>query len=114
MKKLSNKTKHTVIVNEVLTATSFYQRAKGLLGRKDFDRNQTLWIHRCKDIHTFFMAFPIDLVFVDKNLIVTGVKKNIKPWKFAFNLKANSVFEFKAGVINNSNIKLGDQLHVGG
>ena len=108
-----NVTKDKLIANQVLQAKSFKQRAIGLLGKSELDPQTALWIHRCRDIHTFFMKFPIDVIFVDDELRVTGISSNIKPWRFAFNLKANSVFEMSAGSVKEDLVQIGDQLHVG-
>ncbi len=113
MNQLHNTTKNHVIATEVIVAKSFLERGRGLLGKKSFPKKKALWIHRCRDIHTFFMKFPIDVIFVNKKLQVLSVRTNINPWRFAFNHKANSVFEFKAGSINKSLVEIGDQLNVG-
>lgn len=112
MQKLMNTTQKITLVNHVIQANSFYSRAKGLLGQKSMDVDKTLWIHRCRDIHTWFMMFPIDAIFVNSKLQVTSIHTNIKPWRFVFDWKARSVFEFSTGVINKSLVNVGDQLHV--
>lgn len=113
MEKLLNQTKNIVMAEEVIRAISFSERAIGLLGKSKLDSSKALWIYRCKDIHTFFMRFPIDVVFVDQNLKVTDVVKNVKPWRFVFRWKANSVFEFNGGSLSKATVEKGDQLHVG-
>lgn len=112
--KLIQKETNTVIAEKVAIAESFWQRLKGLLGRRGLDANETLWIQRCDSIHTFFMKFPIDVVFVDKKLKVCGVSTNVKPWRIATKYwQADSVFEFASPNPKVKNLRKGDLLYVG-
>lgn len=109
---LINKTQNIELVSSIENATSFYKRLMGLMGKANWDKNKTLWISNCKSIHTCFMNFPIDIVFVDKNLKVTTVIENIKPWRMTkYDWDANSVFEFSSQNIGLK-VKKGDQLSV--
>lgn len=104
---------HTTLA-KVIEAKSFLQRSRGLMFRKDWNSETTMWIHRCNSIHTCFMHFPIDVVFVNRKLIVKKIILNIKPWKMTLPvLSASSVFEFKSGENKISHINVGDQLYVG-
>lgn len=112
--KLTNKTSKKVVAEHVILADSFLKRSKGLLGKKSFEKENTLWIKRCQSIHTFFMRFSIDVVFVDKDLKVTNMYLSLKPWRVTpYAFKAKSVFEFSAGTINPDEVAIGDQLYVG-
>ena len=116
MAVLENKTKSNVISTELEIAEGYFniQRGIGLMGRKNLKSEQGLWIHHCKSIHTCFMNFPIDCVFVDKVLKVKSVKENVKPWRLVFSqLDADSVIELPAGTVTRKNITTGDQLYVG-
>lgn len=114
MSLLKNNTKQTILAQDVRQAKTFLSRAKGLLGKIQLEPNEVMWIHRCNSIHTWFMKFPIDVVFVDKHLIVKSLYENLKPWRITFpNFKAKSVFEFSTGVIQNGQIEVGDELYVG-
>lgn len=82
--------------------------------RSHWDKDTTLWIHRCNSIHTMFVWFPIDVVFVDKNLVVKKIIENLPAWRMIFPvMSAQSVFEFVSGHKKVAHIKIGDQLHVG-
>lgn len=111
MKLVNNKTQN-ILVNDLDKATGFVSRAIGLLGKSELQSTNGLWIHNCKDIHTCFMKFPIDAVFLDEQMKVVSLHKNIKPWRFAFSLKASSVVELAAGKIDEAEIQIGDQLNV--
>lgn len=107
--QLINKSSSTVLSAQVHVAESFRSRLKGLMFSKALNSNHCLWISQCKSVHSFFMKFTLDLLFVDKNLIVVKIIKTFKPWRItALYIKADSVFEFNEGELNN--IKVGDQL----
>ena len=113
MASLMNKTNNQEIAINVKEAKNFFARTKGLLGLKELEQGHSLWIHSCRSIHTFFMQFSIDAIFVDKNLVVKAVYKNLKPWRMTLiHPTATSVFELNAGVIKD-NVSIGDQLYVG-
>lgn len=112
MKLYSKKTTKTLIP-KLEVATSLWARTKGLLGRSELPADQALWIHRCNSIHTFFMKFPIDLVFVDRNLVVKKIMHKVKPNRLVFPvLTATSVIELSPGFLEANPIAVGEQLHV--
>lgn len=112
--KLENRTKKNIISSKVMHARSIFARMKGLLGHKNLMADEVMWIEPCKSIHTWFMRFPIDAVFVNQNLQVVTLKSNIHPWRLVWpNWQATSVFELPQGTIAKKNIESGDQLYVG-
>jgi uncharacterized protein len=114
MTSLINRSKNVVIARNVEQARTIFSRMQGLLGRAELSSDVTLWIGSCNSIHTFFMKFTIDAVFVDKNLVVRKVVRRIQPWRLVAPVwGASSVFEFAAGVATPAVVTEGDQLHVG-
>ncbi len=112
--RLINRTKNVEIAARVRVASSFFSRLIGLLGKSGLPEGETLWIERCRSIHTWFMRFPIDVVFVDDSLVVRKVCENVGPWRMTLPaLKASSVFEMPAGTLRRKPVEIGDQLHVG-
>lgn len=102
----------TTMATDLKTAIGFLARSKGLLGRRSLTPGEALWIKRCNSIHTFFMRFPIDAVFVDSSLKVIHVYRALPPWRITRpHLRASSVMEFSAGTISKD-LKPGDQLYV--
>ena len=100
------------LIENLVIAETLWTRTKGLLGRESLPDNEALWIMRCNSIHTYFMKFPIDVVFVNKSMKVidTGT---VKPGKLIFPVwRASSVIEFKAGFLAKNPISAGDVLHV--
>lgn len=111
--KLFNDSKNLLISEQVEVAQSFPERLRGLLGRKDLNKDSSLWIHRCPSVHSFFMQFSIDVVFVDKTLRVTRVVENLKPFRMTriLQFQNDSCFEFKSQGLGEK-VKKGDQLRV--
>ncbi len=114
MAHLINKTQNIKLSVHLAIADSTTTRMKGLLGKQGLVGDEMLWIHRCNSIHTFFMKFAIDCVFLDKQMLVCALRSNVTPWKIIFPIfRARSVIEMGAGQITSLNIQIGDQLHVG-
>ena len=62
-------------------AERFTERLRGLIGRDGLERGKGMLIVRCNCIHTFFMRFPIDATFLDRQGNVVRVVRNIRPWR---------------------------------
>lgn len=90
-------------------ANTLWLRFRGLLGRPICDKFGLL-IMPCKSIHTMWMKYAIDVVFIDKHGNVTAVYEDIKPWRTASEFSAHSVLELKAGNAEKLNIKKGSFL----
>lgn len=113
MAELWNKTQNKMLVSQLVTASRLIDRGIGLLKYKKLEDLQGLWIHQCNSIHTFFMRFTIDCVFVDKNLVIYSLHRTVKPWRLiAPQWGASSVFELPEGTIEKNNLLKGDQLYV--
>lgn len=118
--KLLNKTRNVEVAREVALASTFWQRTRGLLGRSSLPAGEALWIQGtrlvgCNSIHTLFMLFAIDAVFVDRELRVRKVYRDLKPWRMTWPASgAHSVFELTAGTLRDGTVEIGDELHVGG
>ena len=114
-KRLENRTKNKILVPDVKIAKDFFSRAKGLIGTSHLSPDQGLWLWSCNSIHTFFMRYPIDCIFVDTDLKVKAVFLEVVPWRVIWPVKgAHSVFELLAGALPMpQNIEVGDLLYVG-
>ena len=104
----------------VTKADDAASRSKGLLGRESLDADEGMWILQppmarfvpCPTIHTFFMKFPIDVLFLDGGLRVRRVLENLKPWRLSpWVLAAHSVLELKGGTLRGS-VRAGDLLEM--
>lgn len=70
------------MANRVEIASSFSARLRGLIGREGLDEGEGLLLKECSTIHTFFMKFPIDAVYLSGKNTVVAVETNLKPWRF--------------------------------
>lgn len=102
--KIINKTKNIVIAAEACVADSFYKRLKGLLGCRGLKTHSALIIKPCNSVHTFFMKFPIDVLFLDKNNKVIKLKQSLKPFRISpLYFNARVVIELPAGTAKATN-----------
>lgn len=109
--KILNKTKNTVLAKETVLANTPFKRMKGLLGRKDFKEGGALIIKPCDSIHTFFMRFAIDVLFVNKDNKVVKTITALKPFRLASAYFSSSfVIELPPGAIRSSLTAKGDSL----
>jgi hypothetical protein len=105
-----NLTRHTVLATELEVADTGPKRNRGLLGRNGLETGAGLWIVPCESVHTFFMRFPIDLVYLDRRNRVRKVRSAVGPWRLSACLSAHSILELPAGVIQSSQTQKGDML----
>lgn len=92
-------------------AVTFFQRTRGLLGRKEIKRGEGLYIPACRSIHTFFMSFPIDVVFIDNDNRITRVLPSLVPFRIAFGPQNTAgVLELSAGMLKNNCCVIGDKI----
>lgn len=114
MSLLKRKNHDQVLLTELCVAKSFTERLQGLLGAARLTENQGLFIHKCRSVHTCFMSFPIDCIFVNDQLEIQSLVRNLKPWRMShISWNATSVIEVAAGQIDQMNLKVGEVLDVG-
>jgi uncharacterized protein len=109
-----NVTKGTRLGDSISTADTSSTRMTGLLKHTKLDEGEGLWIVPCEGIHTFFMKFPIDVLFIDRKRTVRKVVHALPAWRIALCLKAHSVIEMAAGEIERTGTGVGDQLEFQG
>jgi uncharacterized membrane protein (UPF0127 family) len=96
---------------EVLDGT--FERMKGLLGRESLPDGAAVLISRCSSVHTFFMRFAIDLVFLDAAGVVVRLVPAVRPFRMAWGgWRARSVVEARAGAIAARRLACGDCLRL--
>lgn len=105
-----NERSGAVLAESLISAHDSQSRRKGWLGRTSAPLGEAIWILPCEAIHCFFMHFPIDVVFLDRELRVVSVRRSVKPWRIAICLKAYSVMEFPEGVIDATATAAGDKI----
>jgi uncharacterized membrane protein (UPF0127 family) len=110
---LRNLSRGTSLGEAIETARSGSERKKGLLGRSGLEHGGGMWIVPCEGIHTFFMKFAIDVIFIDRKKKVRKTVGALGPWRMSLCLRAHSVLELPVGVIEASGTRPGDQLEIG-
>ena len=112
--KLINKSKNNLVLFEHLEdARSSFKSGLGLMGRKSMQASECLFLSGYW-IHTFFMRFAIDVIYVNKAFTVLKIDRNLRPWRISLPVfKARHVFECNAHMTEKLDIQLGDQLYVG-
>jgi len=109
-RQVSNVTRGTVLATRLEVADSGPKRNKGLLGRAGLAAGEGLWIVPCESVHTFFMKFPIDLVYLDRKNRVRKVRDSVPAWRLSVCLSAHSILELPAGTIRATQTERGDTL----
>jgi uncharacterized membrane protein (UPF0127 family) len=89
-------------------------RLRGLMGRRTLPRGHGLLLKPAPSIHTFFMRFPIDAVFLDGDMSVVAVRAELAPWRMAGQRGARAVLELPAGEAQRVGIMEGIRLKVAG
>ncbi|MGA9670668.1 MAG: DUF192 domain-containing protein [Terracidiphilus sp.] len=105
-----NLTRRTLLATSMELADSGAKRNRGLLGRKGLSPGGGLWIVPCESVHTFWMQFPIDLVYLDRKKQIKKLKSDVRPWRLSACLSAHSILELPSGTIRNTQTEVGDTL----
>jgi uncharacterized membrane protein (UPF0127 family) len=106
-----NKTRETFLAFKVKVADSILGRLVGLLGKRSLQPDSGVWICPANAVHTIGMLFSFDLVLIDKDFKVVGIRELLRPFRITMpNSKAESVIELPAHSIFRSRTQIGDQL----
>jgi uncharacterized membrane protein (UPF0127 family) len=100
------------LVTRLETAFDSKSRNRGLLGRTGVDPRHALVLAPCNSVHTFFMKFPIDVVFVGRDGTIRRIASALPPWRVALSPRSFAVIETAAGVIAASGTRSGDRLAI--
>jgi uncharacterized membrane protein (UPF0127 family) len=99
------------LASEARRADSYWSRLVGLLGRSRLRPGEALVLEPCSSVHTAFMRFSIDVLYVDKSGRVVKVVPNLKPFRASGVLRgARSVIELPKGTVASTATSPGDQL----
>lgn len=101
------------VVTRLHRADTPMSRMRGLLGRRELDPDEGMWIEPCDAIHMFGMRFPIDAIFLDDEHRVVKVCEDLAPWRMARGGRfAQSVLELPQGKAAFFNVRVGDRLRI--
>lgn len=107
-----NRGNKVVLVSELRIAQTFWQRLMGLLGTSRLAPEQGLLICPCSSVHTVGMRYPIDVLFLDKNLKVLKVISSLPAMRAVVCLKSCMALEISGGMAAKTNTTAGDQLEI--
>jgi uncharacterized membrane protein (UPF0127 family) len=110
--RLINERTHGTIASIVELAVSRVDRRRGLLGRNGLDASAALMLAPCAAVHTAFMRFTLDVVFVDRAGRVKKIVQGLAPWRMSASLGAYAAIELAAG--GPRDLVLGDRLYLSG
>jgi uncharacterized protein len=108
---IKNKTNNQILAKNHHIYSNIFSKARGLMFSKQknlifpFDKEKLV------PLHMYFVFFPIDVIFLNKNNKIVETKENFKPFSYySPKCKAKFVIELKNGIIAKTNTKIGDYL----
>lgn len=107
------KTKENIyIAKEAIEAKSTLQKMKGLMFSKGMDGFDGMLFKRCNSIHTFFMNYPLDILFINREMKIVKIIRNLKPWRMTrLYFSAYQTLELMGGTLDER-VQEGDVLEV--
>lgn len=111
--RLINSTNGAVLADNVEVASNFKKRFKGLIGASTLNQGEALILFPCNCIHTFFMRFPIDVLFINKESAILYAFENMKPFRFSPIIRTSyMVVELPAGRLSSTGTATGNHLQL--
>ena len=108
-----NVTRQRTLAGVLMVADSFLGSLIGLMGRHSLEAGDGLWIVPCQSVHTFWMRFSIDVVFLDEHCRVIYVVENLRPFRISKHLsRARSVIELPVSSIKATGTQIGDEIRI--
>ena len=118
--KVQSLKNQSLIADKCYVAEHFFDRLKGLIGKREFASGEGLFFPKCNNVHMWFMKFSIDIVFLHRDQSrekglgwkVTSVRENVSPWTWhpLMEWRASETLELPAGTIQKQSISIGDEL----
>jgi|SRR5215510_1520009 len=109
---LVNQRTDAALAERVEVAVTRRARRKGLRGRDAIGESYALILAPCAAIHTMFMRFDIDAVFVDDDGRAVKIVRGMAPWRIAAKVTAHAVVELAAGTLSENDVTIGDRLYL--
>jgi uncharacterized protein len=110
--QVRNVTRDVVLADAADVADTSAKRRTGLLKHTGLAPGEGLWIAPCESVHSFFMKFTIDVIYLDRKHRVRKVRPEMVPWRISGCITAHSVLELPAGTIARTGTQAGDQLEI--
>jgi hypothetical protein len=112
VRRIGHATRGTAVCERCLVADRPWTRLRGLLGRRALSAGEGILIQPTWSIHTWFMRFPIDAVFLDRDMRVLDVRAGLPAWRIAARRGAHAVLELAAGEAAARGVAEGDRLEI--
>ncbi len=110
---ITNLTRGTTLATDAKMADTWLTRLVGLLNRDNLNAGEALILLPCRAVHTCFMRFGIDVLFISKHNRVVGMVENMVPYKFGKTYKeAYQVVELPVGSIEMTETEIGDEIKI--
>ncbi len=100
------------VCDRCVVADTYLRRLRGLLGRRELPVGEGVLLRPCGSVHSWFLRFPIDVVFLDADMQVLKVVERMRPWRMAGTRGARSVLELAGGEAQARGMAPGDRLVV--
>ena len=100
----------SVVCEQCVIADRMFPRMKGLLGKRSLESGEGMLIRPAPSVHTFFMRFAMDAVFLSRDGEVLKVAADVKPWRTRSCRRAYAVLELAAGEAGRRGIAVGDRI----
>lgn len=102
-----------LLAEKVVVANTFFKRLRGLIGRRRLAPAEALWLRPCNGVHTWWMHYAIDVIFLDRELRIVKLVENMRPFRLTVpHRAARSVLEMSVHSISRAQLKVGDQLEL--
>lgn len=109
--RVTNTSRGTLLADQARLATTFWRRLVGLLDRSRLEQGEALWLEPCNSVHMWFMRFPIDVVFINRQGYVVSVVPHLPQWSFTWPQRgADTALELPVGTIAASRTEPGDRI----
>jgi hypothetical protein len=108
---ITNETKTTTIATAAQKASNFLTRGRGLMMAPPLPEGGGLVLDPCGSIHMFFMRYPLDILFLNKEGTVLFLYKGIKPWRVGRIVRGSKMaIELPEGTIDATKTEIGDRI----
>jgi uncharacterized protein len=113
MKQAVNVTRNKTLANSLLVADTFLSSLLGLMGRRCLPVGQGLWINPCQSVHSMWMRFPIDVIFLSNQKSIIHMVESMKPFRLTkYVSESRSVIELPANTITTTQTQVGDRVEI--
>jgi uncharacterized protein len=110
-----NVTRQAFLASNLRVADTHFQRLLGLMGtvKGSFHQGTGLWITPCHGVHTMFMRYPIDVLYLDRANRVLRIEDTVRPWRVTpLLIESATVLELPAHTAWNTGTRLGDVIEI--